>query len=259
MTKNRNILILVVLIFVVGMQDALSQLTGIIPGTLSVKENSGAASSGEGAIVAQYSLQYQTKATNTPIEAGLDASLVDVSQKAYLDFKLDSQGVVIPRLLLPDLNYTVQSDVVCLSNLYDYDVYMSTQDFPQINLNDVKIEARVVNSSGTIYPSSLPNLGGGITSTLLGDLATLLGLSALDDTVFDAYEAAVIGNAVTPAQGGSWIQLPDQSQTPIKVFSFRGCRTDIEVEFRFTVNNVIYSVPDFQVNYFVVATDLISY
>ena len=250
MTKNRNILILVVLIFVVGMQDALSQLTGIIPGTLSVKENSGAASSGEGATVAQYSLQYQTKATNTPIEAGLDASLVDVSQEAYLDFKLDSQIVSL---------VTVTSDVVCLSNLYDYDVYMSTQDFPQINLNDVKIEARVVNSSGTIYPSSLPNLGGGITSTLLGDLATLLGLSALDDTVFDAYEAAVIGNAVTPAQGGSWIQLPDQSQTPIKVFSFRGCRTDIEVEFRFTVNNVIYSVPDFQVNYFVVATDLISY
>ena len=244
MTKNRNILILVVLIFVVGMQDALSQLTGIIPGTLSVKQNSGAASSGEGATVAQYSLQYQTKATNTPIEAGLDASLVDVSQEAYLDFKLDSQIVSL---------VTVTSDVVCMSNLYDYDVYMSIGNFPQINLNDVKIEARVVNSSGTIYPSTLPTPG------LSLSVLNLLGLTALDQTVFNAYEAAVIGNAVTPAQGGSWIQLPDQSQTPIKVFSFRGCRTDMEVEFRFTVNNVIYSVPDFQVNYFVVATDLISY
>ena len=244
MTKNRNILILVVLIFVVGMQDALSQLTNLFPGTLSVKENSGAASSGEGATVAQYSLQYQTKATNTPIEAGLDASLVDVSQEAYLDFKLDSQIVS----LVP-----VTSDVVCMSNLYDYDVYMSIGNFPQINLNDVKIEARVVNSSGTIYPSTLPTP---VPST---DVLSFLGLSALNQTVFNAYEAAVIGNAVTPAQGGSWIQLPDQSQTPIKVFSFRGCRTDMEVEFRFTVNNVIYSVPDFQVNYFVVATDLISY
>ena len=249
MTKNRNILILVVLIFVVGMQDALSQLTGIIPGTLSVKENSGAASSGEGETVAQYSLQYQTKATNTPIEAGLDASLVDVSQEAYLDFKLDSKIVSIVGVGL----VTVTSDVACMSNLYDYDVYMSTGNFPQINLNDVKIEARVVNSSGTIYPSTLPTP---VPST---DVLSFLGLSALNQTVFNAYEAAVIGNAVTPAQGGSWIQLPDQSQTPIKVFSFRGCRTDMEVEFRFTVNNVIYSVPDFQVNYFVVATDLISY
>lgn len=244
MAKNKNILILVVLIFVVGMQDALAQLTGVIPGTLSVKPSFGTASSGEGAAVAQYSLQYQTKATEIPLEAGLDAGLVDVSQKAYIDFKLDSKRLGL---------VTVDSDVICMSNLYDYEVYMSTQGFSQINLNDVKIEARVVNSSGTIYPSTLP--APGLTGIILG----LLGLPALNQTVFNTYEAAVIGNAVTPAQGASWIQLPDESETPIKVFSFRGCRTDIEVEFRFTVNNVIYSVPDFEINYFVVATDLIDY
>ncbi|MCT4700000.1 hypothetical protein [Tenacibaculum haliotis] len=245
MAINKNILILVIIIFVVGMQGVLAQLTGVIPGTLSVKPSFGTASSGEGSSSAQYSLQYQTKATNTPLEAGLDAGLVDVSQKAYLDFKLDSQTVLVI------LN--VDDDVICMSNLYDYDVYMSTQDFPQTNLSDVKIEARVVNSSGTIYPSTLPTPG------LSGAVLGLLGLSALNQTVFDAYEAAVIGNAVTPAQGGSWIQLSDESQTPIKVFSFRGCRTDLEVEFKFTINNVIYSVPDFKLNYFVVATDLIDY
>jgi len=232
MINSRYILIIFTVVIFSKTQSMNAQIDGILPGTLTITSNQ---------------LNFTTNATNPiPLEAGSDALLVDESLSASLDFKLDTQRVGLLGLVVLGPEY------VCLTNLYDYDVYMSTANFPQVGSENVKLEARITDGTGQLFPTSLP------PARLVTGLLRLLGLSAFNQGLYTAYTNTVIAQAATPANGGAWIVLPPDTETPVKVFSFRGCRTNMQVEFRLTVNSVNYSVPDFSVNYFISATDLLE-
>jgi len=233
MINSKVWLISLIVFLLFGMQNARAQIEGILPGTLTVTNGQ---------------LNFNTNSTNpVPVEAGLNATLQDKSQIANLSFRLDTQRVGFLGLVVLGPEY------ICLTNLYDYDVYMSTANFPQIGNDNAKIEARITNGTGQIFPTALPPSG------LVLGLLRLLGLSAFNQSLYNAYTATVIQKAAVPANGSEWIVLPPDTNAPVKVFSFRGCRTNMRVEFRLTVNNVVYNVPNFSINYYVNATALIDY
>jgi len=230
---SKYVLIVLLISFFCMTQEGNAQLRGILPGTLTI-------TSGQ--------LNFSTKSISpAPVEAGLDAILIDANQTASLTFKLDTQRVGLLGLT------PIGPEYVCLTNLYDYDVYLSSANFPQINSENVKIEARIIEGTGAIFPASLPSPG------LVTGLLRFLGLSSFNNTLYTAYRNTVIQQAAIPANGGQWILLPPENEPPVKLFSFRGCRTNMQVEFRLTVNSVNYSVPDFSVNYFINATELLDY
>ncbi|SHJ84404.1 hypothetical protein SAMN04487911_1448 [Arenibacter nanhaiticus] len=92
----------------------------------------------------------------------------------------------------------------CAENIYRYSVYMHrsySHDFEK-----TVIQAKTYTNSGNRFPKSIP---------------------------YDNQPAQAMGpRNLSPEQGGQYITIPDDPSRAIKVMEFKGCRTDIPIQYR---------------------------
>ncbi|EIA09818.1 hypothetical protein [Flavobacterium frigoris] len=157
-----------------------------------------------------------TQSTNSVVlEAGLDDTTVGF-ESAYDATRISF--ILNPILIIP-------SSTVCQGNVFRYSVYINTVNAPA----NVILEAKTTTNSGQRVPA----------------------VSAYDTLLIKPLGP----RNLTPANGGSYITVPNNASQAIKIMEFVGCMQNIPIQFRIKPSSLCPAgTYNIEINYTVTAS-----
>lgn len=169
----------------------------------------------DGTLTVTGSPSFIQSTNNIVLEAGVDDTTVGF-ESAFDATRISF--ILNPILLVP-------STTVCQGNVFRYSVYINTVNAPA----NVIIEAKTTTNSGQRVPST---------------------------SLYDTLLIKPLGpRNLTPANGGSYITVPNNASQAIKIMEFIGCMQNIPIQFRIKPSSLCPAgTYNIEINYTVTAS-----